>query len=564
MEINNQAVAYIRVSSTEQKDKRNSIEEQRRMAKSYAEKNNLYLPDRNIIEETMPASKLFYTKDDSLINQDLSNRSGLNELLDMMRSNSISNLIVYSRDRLSRSLEEFIRINNYLEAHEIKLLFSRPGEYLDPDKSSTYNLFLEIVLSSIPEFEVELLSHRVKSSEKTNILNGYWAGGKLPFGYRPIKNRKKVSLQTVPYERGIVHKIYEYYNYYGLSYNEIAQKMIKEHPHINLKWSKATIQQILTNETYLGKLVYNRRRGRRNPGKYTEEEKIVSVQVNEDAEIINDICWNMSKDLRKLKADLKDAKYFNTPYLLKDKLYCGKCNLLMKPKNYGVNKRSVYRCTTVDPITGVSHNIIDTELVHRAFSCRLSELLEFKSDSDIMDYLWDQYLSAMENNCNQLADCIIDIEKRLEDNNQAKKKLTLYYIENNLKHMHLTKATDETKAESSSKGKTADKDYITRSISTLVQDQIIELNLEHDFYKEQLVIKRSDLLYLTKLPTNERADFEMKIKALCYGFTQAGASISRVLIHLLIDKVLLMNNINMESDNIDSIALHITMKPPAF
>ncbi|GEM_PF-5865508 len=117
--------------------------------------------------------------------------------------------------------------------------------------------------------------------------------------------------------------------------------MNDEHEYIT--WTKSKIETIIINETYTGKIAWNRRSGKRNPGKKLIPEY---SPYDKKMQIIDTDLYNNVKELRKRKSNLKDSTYYTTPFLLKKKLICGICGAMLTPRNYGVNKTTVYKCPT--------------------------------------------------------------------------------------------------------------------------------------------------------------------------------------------------------------------------
>jgi len=207
METKKFVVAYIRVSTKKQKEKRGSIAEQKLLAEKYAIDNGLALHKSKLFIEHKPASKPIVTSD---INEDfydtLSSRPKLKEIMTLAKEKKISHLIVYSRDRLCRSVDDSREIDKILEDNGVKLVFTRPGEFSNEDNENSYQDFLEIIFSSIAEFEINVLSDRVKLGAKANILKGYWAGGRIPLGYKKHENYKKKNLKFLRFYSFILFK----------------------------------------------------------------------------------------------------------------------------------------------------------------------------------------------------------------------------------------------------------------------------------------------------------------------------------------------------------------------
>lgn len=365
----NIAVAYLRVSTQMQEEKGYSLENQKEKALEYAEKEGLILHHNMIFTETEPASTINNTFYPDNIYDNLSNRPKLQHILQLARRKKISHLITYTRDRLARDLDVFIGVTMELKRKEVSVHFCKDGE-IKNEKGNVYSQFLDIVLASIAEYEANVIASRVKLGGKSNILDGYWAGGKEPFGYY-LQNRyqknKKTYLKTIPYEKCLVQEVFECYVYLNLTYQQIADRMNAKYWN-SRNWTKSKVESIIKNETYTGTLVWNRRGSRRNPH---NDEPLIKSKPNDDIKIIEATTWKASENIRDRKA--KDAKYFDTPFLLKDKLICGKCGSIMRCKDYGKNKRAIYRCPSSND--GISELIIKKNHIEELFTQEFTQII---------------------------------------------------------------------------------------------------------------------------------------------------------------------------------------------
>ncbi|MCT4621590.1 MAG: recombinase family protein [Marinisporobacter sp.] len=557
MATNNIAAAYIRVSTKEQAEKKNSIQEQTNLAKDYAKKNGLILDDSMIFQEAQSASKcLSHANLDSSLEKSLSSRTELKKLLSLVSNKEISHFIVYSRDRLARSVDDFMSISKSLKDHNVQLRYSRPGEYHDDNEKNIYNKFLEIVLASIAEFEINALSTRVTSGCKTNIQEGHWAGGKIPFGYIPIKkHNKKTTLVAPVLEKEIVQDIFKYYNQYGYSYRKIATLIEQKYgtKRFDIKWTKGTIQTILSNEIYIGHLIWNRRGGRRNPGKKKETEYIRSNTLLDDIKIIDNDTWQSTCDLRKMRFQLKDSKYFNTPYLLKDKLYCGKCHTLIKTKNYGKTKKSAYRCIDSIMKNDQSELILEVNAVHQAFFKEFKNILNLNTSH--LNKLWETYQEKIAIKIKNIESIKESLKKKLSELRIYKNSLEEFYPKFVIENKDANTEDESTQKQSSTK-KTDTYSTPPKTISSTMQDKIIELSKEIDYYNHEIKNKDAELERIQATPLNRKENFIEHLKDLTNNFDKLDTGIQRMLIHILVDKV----TIN-EVDH--KISLDIVMNTPS-
>jgi len=544
MEIERVPVAYIRVSTKKQKEKLGSIAEQTLLAKKYADDNGLTLNKSMIFIEDKPASKPIGTSD---INEDfyetLSSRPILKKILSLVKEERISHLIVYTRDRLYRSVDDSRQIDTILEDNKVKLVFTRPGEYSNDNTENLYQDFLEIIFSSIAEFEINVLSDRVKLGAKANVLKGYWPGGRIPIGYTKHQNyKKKTVLNAIENHKEAINRIFYLYNHYGHSYREIAIKMKADYGNIlpQVKWTKATIETILNNEVYTGHIVWNRRGGRRNPGKRKESEYVKSDDLVASTKIIDESIWKSTSELKNEKFNLKDPKYFNTPYILKHKLVCGQCRSTMKVKNYGKNKKSSYRCTTTDNETDLSELVLDVNVVHEAFWNTFKEI--FYIDSSYSDELFSYYSAEMKSRELRLNNLISELEKIIE---------TKKDYQQNLKQLYRLFPNSEYE-------KDRNKDLTKpKSIGNAIQDKDTELFAEIKFYEKQLTSKKEELQHLLNNRIKTKDELMTRARKFIKNIDELEDPRKRMIVHILVNKVIV-------NKTEDGISLEIIMKPSSF
>lgn len=301
--------------------------------------------------------------------------------------------------------------------------------------------FIDIILNSISEYEASLLSVRVKEGNRACIQKGWWAGGRIPTGYfRKCVERSKdgsvlhSTLVKSEFESFYVDNIFKLYQT-GYSYSQIAELLNSEHGF--RRWTKSKINGIINNKTYTGRIYYQRRGGRRKGFKKCEES-ICSPDI-ENGKIIDEDAWDVCNEIKKIRSETKDAYYYLTPFVLKDKLFCANCESEMKPKNPGKDKSNVYKCTCSNEDKN-HRNSIPVRKVHHMFAKTIQE--EFASQN--YDVLWDKYDEEFELRKSQYDIFIEEIAKKIQDEmnftdelaNQIKReknKLILEALENQLK-----------------------------------------------------------------------------------------------------------------------------------
>lgn len=428
---NNKAVIYIRVSTNEQGEKKLSPEYQKEQALKYIDEYNenihkenlnnengthleLELYENNIFEEIKPASTVFKNYIDNNLEESLKNRPLLQHIIDLAQNKKIGHLIVLSRDRLTRDFQQFITLKYILNKNNVKIHYTRPGENINiQDKK--INRFVDNILASVAELEANVISIRVKGGSRIAVKNGYWAGGRPPYGYLIEKtkvigrSRPIAKLKPSIYEKNIITNIFRLYSL-GYGYRKIA-KLLNTQCN-NTTWTKGKIESIIKNETYTGYITWDRRGGRRHPGKHSET---IQSGFIESLCFIDKSYWDTLVKLRSFKTKIKDPKYYDTPYLLKNKLVCGLCGKKLTTKNYGKNKDGidicVYRCKKDK--SSKYELVLNKELIEDLVISELKHSLHFEST----DISWNKYCEEKENKLTELNLLIKELDERISYSN---------------------------------------------------------------------------------------------------------------------------------------------------
>ena len=163
-------IGYIRVSSEYQKLKENSINNQIKSINEYCNRN-----DFDLVE-------IF---EDNGISGLISNRIGLTEMIDKIKSENIDCVIVYSLSRLGRKLKDVIQFIELLEKKNIKFISLKENF----NSNDIVGKLMFNILGSINEFEVNILSQRISDVKqyKKSVKEVYC--GKILFGTDRIDNK---------------------------------------------------------------------------------------------------------------------------------------------------------------------------------------------------------------------------------------------------------------------------------------------------------------------------------------------------------------------------------------
>src|SRR5246127_4943721 len=196
-------------------------------------------------------------------------RPALKRLLDDVAANHIDMVVVYKIDRLTRSLADFAKI--------VEILDARGASFVSVTQqfnttTSMGRLTLNVLLS-FAQFEREVIGERIRDKIAASKKKGMWMGGVPPLGDR-VQDRKLVIVDS---EAELVRSIFRRYAELGSvrllkaeleaqgrkskSWTSAAGRLIGGKPFL-----RGALYLMLRNRTYRGEIVH---KGQSHPGEHT-------------------------------------------------------------------------------------------------------------------------------------------------------------------------------------------------------------------------------------------------------------------------------------------------------
>jgi DNA invertase Pin-like site-specific DNA recombinase len=184
-------------------------------------------------------------------------RPGLQRLLTEVTDGRIQVIVVYKVDRLTRSLADFSRIIERLDAHDASFV-SVTQQF--NTTSSMGRLTLNVLLS-FAQFEREITGERIRDKIAASKRKGLWMGGTVPLGYAP----KDRTLVPVDEEAKTVRHIFQRYLKIGsvdVLASELKERGIvskgrascNDHRGGNRQFSRGALYHLLRNPLYIGQI----------------------------------------------------------------------------------------------------------------------------------------------------------------------------------------------------------------------------------------------------------------------------------------------------------------------
>jgi site-specific DNA recombinase len=196
-------------------------------------------------------------------------RPALRRLLAEIAAGRVDTVVVYKIDRLTRSLTDFAKIVEILDARNASFV-SVTQQF--NTTTSMGRLTLNILLS-FAQFEREVIGERIRDKIAASKKKGMWMGGVPPLGYR-VRDRKLVIIDS---EADIVRAIFRRYAELGsvrLLKEEFEARRVKSKSWTSASgrliggkpFSRGALYLILQNRLYRGEIVH---KGQSHPGEHT-------------------------------------------------------------------------------------------------------------------------------------------------------------------------------------------------------------------------------------------------------------------------------------------------------
>ena len=195
-------------------------------------------------------------------------RPALQRLLADIAAGRVDTIVVYKIDRLTRSLADFAKIVEILDARSASFV-SVTQQF--NTTTSMGRLTLNVLLS-FAQFEREVIGERIRDKIAASKRKGMWMGGVPPLGYR-VQDRKLVIIDSEAElvrstfrryaELGSVQLLKEELEARGInskSWTSAAGRVIGGKP-----FSRGTLYLILQNRIYRGEIVHE---GQPHPGEH--------------------------------------------------------------------------------------------------------------------------------------------------------------------------------------------------------------------------------------------------------------------------------------------------------
>lgn len=375
------AVIYARYSSDRQTEQ--SIEGQVHVCNDYAERNGILIVNQYIDRATTGTND---------------NRDAFQQMMKDSDKKAWDYVLVYKLDRFSRNKFEMAMHRKHLKDNGIKILSAMENI---PD--SPEGILLESLLEGMNQYYSEELSQKTRRGQRETRLKGLHCAGKLNYGY--YTEKKKVFIH--PEEGPVVKEIFERYAA-GERGNEIAINFAERGILYRGKpFDAKNIYVILHAEKYTGKYEIH---GEVYDNIYP---KLIEPELFE--------CCKQRIDANRYGNHIPDYSY-----LLRRRVYCGKCGTRMTSYS-GTSKSGrvskYYKCWNAIGKKNCTAKFIKKDLLDNLVIKSLQDTLTGKNLSILVDEIYKQHnakllgenpVKILEKELTQINKSISNIMKAIE------------------------------------------------------------------------------------------------------------------------------------------------------
>lgn len=264
-------------------------------------------------------------------------RPGFNRLIKDMEDKKINMVITKDLSRLGR---DYIKTGYYMESYfpENHIRYVALLDNLDTFEENSSSSDITPFKAVLNDMYAKDISKKIRSVCKQKRENGQYISTYPPYGYKKKENDQLSHLMIDEYAGNIVKRIFDMY-VNGISSYKICDILNKENvepPAVYLKmnlvhkskdfykWRPISVQKIIKNEVYLGKLL----QGKTKKLSYKSKKKIDLprefwiVEENAHDALIDSATFEKVQEILERKRNTRNT---NREYLLKGITYCHNC-----------------------------------------------------------------------------------------------------------------------------------------------------------------------------------------------------------------------------------------------
>ena len=302
------AVIYARVSTVKQADEGISIEAQVEHCTRRAEQ--------------LGAEVVSVFRDEGASGRSVKGRSQFQAALAYCAAGGVRYMIVWSTSRFARNALDFLVQQELLKASGTRLECLN-AEVDDETDSGFIN---RSIYGMVDELHSRAIARDTLRSMKKSAAEGWFTGGRVPFGYQAVAVGKRRKLEEHPDDAMVIRRIFELC-LQGLGAQAIAIRMNEARMlRHGAPWKKNSVGYIVKNTVYTGLKTFNRTNSKTGIAKPRDEW----VQLKAHPPLVSQEDFERAQLMIEERTPHEHGGTGMANWVFVGKLFCGVCSQAMQ------------------------------------------------------------------------------------------------------------------------------------------------------------------------------------------------------------------------------------------
>ena len=177
-------------------------------------------------------------------------RPDFQRLLGDVKSGTVTRVICYRIDRISRNLLDFMNIWQLFQQNHVE--FISVSEQFDT--STPVGKAMLYIAMVFAQMERETIGTRITDNFYARTAAGAWGGGPAPYGFKKVRGmlhgKTQTLLEPVPDEQENIKWMFTEYATGLRSLGWLGREMWKRDPDRGIRWTNVSLRRILINPLY--------------------------------------------------------------------------------------------------------------------------------------------------------------------------------------------------------------------------------------------------------------------------------------------------------------------------